>query len=104
MPGSFCTVCRQRIPRGSRCSQHRIVSPSSKAWHEPGAARTRQKVIDRDKGCRLCGAAEDLHVHHVIPAREGGTTEPPNLLVLCREHHELVERGEIDIERKPKWA
>jgi 5-methylcytosine-specific restriction endonuclease McrA len=129
MPQSFCVTCRRRISKGSRCAQHRVVSPSSKAWHEPGAGRARAAVLDRDRGCRICGDVEDLTIHHVVPARDGGPTTPSNLLVLCRDCHELVEQGEIslghrgrtdpaeglrtayrgsdgstDIERRPKWA
>jgi 5-methylcytosine-specific restriction endonuclease McrA len=93
MAGSFCTVCRRRIPRGSRCSKHRTVSPSSKAWHEPGAARTRQKVLARDGACFFCGTDERLQVHHIIPAAEGGATEPGNLTVLCEDCHREAEGG-----------
>jgi 5-methylcytosine-specific restriction endonuclease McrA len=129
MPQSFCVVCRKRISRGSRCADHAIRSPSNRAWHERGAPRIRQKVLDRDKGCRLCGTTEDLTVHHIVAAADGGPTTPSNLLVLCSGHHEAVERGEIslgpmgrtdpseglktalrgsdgstDIEGGPKWA
>jgi hypothetical protein len=97
MPQSFCTICRRRIPRGSRCAAHAIKSPSNRAWHVGGAFRARQKVLERDGGCILCGATERLEVHHLIPAAEGGPTTPDNLVVLCRRHHEAVERGEISL-------
>lgn len=95
MPGSFCTVCRARIPRGSRCSRHRIVSPSGRAWR--GKDRVRAAVIARDHGCVICGAVEQLEVHHLKPARLGGETTAENLVVLCTEHHHAVERGEITV-------
>jgi 5-methylcytosine-specific restriction endonuclease McrA len=97
MPQSFCVICRQRISRGSRCAQHRIVSPSSKAWHARGAAAVRQKVLDRDRGCRLCGKTEDLQVHHVEAAAAGGATTPSNLIVLCGACHLSVEKDELAI-------
>jgi 5-methylcytosine-specific restriction endonuclease McrA len=97
VPQSFCTVCRRRIPKGSRCAKHRIVSPSSKAWHERGSARERQKVLDRDRGCRLCGRTEDLEVHHVIPAADGGPNTASNLVVLCGYCHHRVDRGDAAI-------
>jgi 5-methylcytosine-specific restriction endonuclease McrA len=73
------------------------VSPSSKAWHARGAGRVRQQVLDRDRGCRLCGTTDDLQVHHVEAARDAGPTTPSNLLVLCRDCHDAVERGELAI-------
>jgi 5-methylcytosine-specific restriction endonuclease McrA len=97
MPQSFCVICRRRIARGSRCAQHASRSPSNRAWHAKGAGTVRTTVLDRDRGCRLCGATEDLTVHHVVAARDGGATEPSNLLVLCRDCHELVERDELEI-------
>jgi 5-methylcytosine-specific restriction endonuclease McrA len=94
---SFCTICRRRIPKGSRCTEHAIRSPSNRAWHEPGAARRRKQVIDRDKGCRLCGKTEDLQVHHIVGAAQGGTNAFSNLIVLCGACHHKVERDELAI-------
>jgi 5-methylcytosine-specific restriction endonuclease McrA len=91
MPQSFCTVCRVRIAKGSRCSRHRTVSPSSRAWHRPGAARVRASLLGPGACCRVCGSTRDLEVHHVIAAAEGGSTKPENLVVLCREHHLVAE-------------
>jgi 5-methylcytosine-specific restriction endonuclease McrA len=88
MAGSFCTICRRRIPRGSRCSRHRTISPSSRAWHEPGAPKVRKQLLSSPgAGCAVCGATADLEVHHVTPAADGGATTPGNLVVLCRRHH-----------------
>jgi 5-methylcytosine-specific restriction endonuclease McrA len=98
MPGSFCTICRARIPKGSRCKRHTIRSPSNKAWHQPGAAKVRQKVIDRDRVCAVCGAATNLEVHHIVGAAEGGRTETSNLVVLCDRCHDEVEAG-----RSERW-
>jgi 5-methylcytosine-specific restriction endonuclease McrA len=96
MPGSFCTVCRARIPRGSRCAGHRTVSPSARAWHQPGAAKIRERVLARDRHrCTRCGATERLEVHHVIPARDGGATTPANCVTLCADCHVAVERATV---------
>jgi 5-methylcytosine-specific restriction endonuclease McrA len=96
MPQSFCVICRRRIARGSRCSKHIVRSPSNRAWHEPGAARTRRKVLQRDSGCVICGATEDLEVHHRTPAALGGATEVDNLVVFCRDHHLELEAEKVD--------
>jgi 5-methylcytosine-specific restriction endonuclease McrA len=51
----------------------------------------RQRVVDRDHGCVICGAIEGLEVHHLAAVRDGGPTTPDNLIVLCRDHHLEVE-------------
>jgi 5-methylcytosine-specific restriction endonuclease McrA len=89
-------------PEGFEVRATQIVSPSSKAWHERGAPAVRQQVIDRDRGCRLCGTTEELQVHHIVAAGDGGPTTPDNLIVVCRKHHQAVEDGAI--EGVPKWA
>jgi 5-methylcytosine-specific restriction endonuclease McrA len=91
MPGSFCAVCRTRIPKGSRCRRHAVRSPSNRAWHQPGAAAVRASLLGPGACCRVCGSIQDLEVHHVIAAAEGGSTTPENLVVLCRKHHLAVE-------------
>lgn len=97
MPGSFCTICRARIPSGSRCSKHRIVSPSSRSWR--GKAKVRAAVLARDQGCVVCGSRDRLEVHHLNPAAAGGQTTTSNCVALCRTHHQAVERGEITVTR-----
>jgi 5-methylcytosine-specific restriction endonuclease McrA len=96
-PGSSCVICRRRIPSGSYCPRHRPTSPSNRAWHEPGAWRTRSKVLERDGGCVICGAIEDLTVHHLISAAEGGTNDADNLAAVCLRHHQAIHRGEIEL-------
>ena len=41
--------------------------------------------------CRRCGSRENLHVHHIIPTKEGGTRDSKNLVVLCNSCHKIVE-------------
>jgi 5-methylcytosine-specific restriction endonuclease McrA len=88
MAGSFCTVCRTRIPKGSRCKRHTVRSPSNLAWHEPGAAKVRAAVLERDRyRCTICGSGEGLEAHHVIAAVDGGPTTLENLITLCETCH-----------------
>jgi 5-methylcytosine-specific restriction endonuclease McrA len=47
----------------------------------------REQVLERDRVCVICGATENLQVHHVIPARASGPTTAANLIVLCHDHH-----------------
>jgi 5-methylcytosine-specific restriction endonuclease McrA len=88
MAGSFCTICRQRIPRGSRCKRHPNRSASNRAWHERGAQRVHERVLTRDEHrCTICGSTEDLEVHHVIAAADGGPTTLENCVTLCAGCH-----------------
>ncbi|MBX0329722.1 HNH endonuclease [Oscillochloris sp. ZM17-4] len=52
------------------------------------------EVIKRDKlRCRICGRAPkdyedlELHVHHILPWGDGGSTEAENLITLCHTCH-----------------
>jgi len=61
----------------------------------------RRKIRERDGVCQSCGMSrkthrekwdEDLHVHHIIPAREfdkndPDMNDPDNLVALCRKCH-----------------
>jgi 5-methylcytosine-specific restriction endonuclease McrA len=91
MPESFCTICRTRIPRGSRCSRHRTVSPSSRSWHQPGAARLRAQLTGPGACCQRCGGHDRLEVHHVIAAADRGPATLENLVVLCHYCHLKAE-------------
>jgi 5-methylcytosine-specific restriction endonuclease McrA len=92
MPGSFCTVCRRRIAKGSRCKRHAIKSPSNRSWHAPGAQRVHAQVLERDGyRCPRCGATENLEVHHVDAAEEGGPTTLENCVTLCFHCHLEIE-------------
>ncbi len=49
-------------------------------------------VTSRDRTCRFPGCSMLAHradLDHIQPCDEGGETEPGNLAVLCRRHHEL---------------
>jgi hypothetical protein len=60
-----------------------------------GTARSRdwqpsKPVLERDRRCRYCGTARNLHIHHIDYRSQGGNDDPHNLIVLCHEHHGLV--------------
>jgi len=62
---------------------------------------TRKRVLDRDDhACRFCGIGDDehraehdrgLHVHHIIPDRDGGRDDPKNLIAVCGSCHRTLE-------------
>ena len=50
--------------------------------------KVRQIVIERDKGCIVCGSREKMNVHHLIPKNHKFLKhEPLNLVTLCPLHH-----------------
>ena len=49
--------------------------------------------------CIICGWAEAVDVHHIIPRRHGGTNNLDNLAVLCPNHHRLADLKLISAEK-----
>jgi hypothetical protein len=62
----------------------------------------RRAVIVRDRHCRYPGCDRPhtwCDAHHVVHWADGGPTALPNLLLLCRRHHQLVhQRGGFRLE------
>lgn len=80
---SFCNAAC-RLSAGKKVSR-------VKKRRTPGTDfRIRRRVRERDKSCRFCGTARNLHVHHVTYRSQGGSDEDSNLITLCFEHHALV--------------
>lgn len=51
----------------------------------------------KDHPCRICGGAQELTLHHLIPRVIGGATEEENLLNVCRPCHDSIHNGTLDI-------
>jgi 5-methylcytosine-specific restriction endonuclease McrA len=62
----------------------------------------REKVLNRDGTCVLCGSTKRLQRHHLVPRSKGGSDTPENQVVLCRECHRKVHAGEATLDRKGK--
>lgn len=65
--------------------------------------RTRMLVEDRDTGCRYpgCGASGFVENHHIVHWKDGGVTDPSNLVSLCPQHHRKVHLDSIGITGDP---
>ena len=62
--------------------------------------KTRRFILDRDhQTCYRCDkhfrAQRDLSVHHIIPRADGGSSDPSNLVTLCKKCHDYVEVNEL---------
>jgi Domain of unknown function (DUF222)/HNH endonuclease len=56
----------------------------------------RRALEARDRTCRFPGCANvaRLDSHHIVHwTKDGGETELPNLLLLCKRHHRMVHEG-----------
>ena len=42
--------------------------------------------------CFICGFDRYVEYAHIIPANQGGTTHPDNIVALCPNHHSLMDR------------
>lgn len=77
------------------------VAPMPKGW-----AALRQVILDRDQyTCRLAwpgclGVATD--VDHTVPACEGGSDDPSNLMAVCRRCHRSKTGQEAARRRRPR--
>ena len=54
----------------------------------------RREVMRRDRHCRFpgCSNVTFANVHHIVPWKPGGTTDLPNIVLVCKHHHGLVHR------------
>ncbi len=61
--------------------------------------RTRRVVERRDRGCRVPGCTADrfVEIHHIEHWVDGGATDTPNLVSLCRFHHRIHHQDELGI-------
>jgi hypothetical protein len=73
----------------------------------------RNALIQRDRGCVVCGAPPIYcDAHHLVSWLDGGVTSLTNSVLLCRVHHTALHNGHWTIEiidhrvqvSRPTWA
>ena len=91
-PARPCLRCGALTHDGSYCRRHRPHSRRHPGRVSGGRAATFRRAVLAPSGgrCAVCGSAENVEAHHVRPISEGGSSEPPNGLALCRAHHLLA--------------
>lgn len=86
----------RRFGLGAVCSEECITKIRKRRGSRPPTPpdqplpSIRAAVLARDQGCRFCGTQANLHVHHIRYRSQGLDHTVSNLIVLCREHHDLV--------------
>jgi 6-pyruvoyltetrahydropterin/6-carboxytetrahydropterin synthase len=76
-------------PQGSYGEYERLLKVANGSYR-----KNREAALKRDEyECRVCGRKENLHTHHVVPLRNGGSNFSYNLGVVCGScHRSTVER------------
>ena len=99
-------VCRyyleKRDPLLRTATSAAEVTPQQKLFG-PFSASLRRFIFQRDKVCqfkdqetsRLCGSKFRLEIDHIRMRSQGGTNEPENLRLLCRQHNQLLALSPI---------
>lgn len=51
----------------------------------------------RGGACEIsgCGFDDVVEVHHLVSPKEGGDSEPSNLIIVCPNHHAMIHAGLI---------
>jgi 5-methylcytosine-specific restriction endonuclease McrA len=97
--------------RCPRCEPARLrevrASPYQQILRGPRWKRARAAVQARDGGrCQLEEQGEcygRLEVHHLVPVRSGGDPyDLGNLVVVCRGHHEAIEKRHREERRRAR--
>jgi 5-methylcytosine-specific restriction endonuclease McrA len=60
---------------------------SSSEWKQ-----IRDKILEEDKECIICGRKESLHVHHKIRYKKGGENSRGNLITVCQYCHRKIHK------------
>jgi len=46
----------------------------------------------RTESCYFCASSNDLQTHHIVPQRKNGSDRTENLVIVCVECHDKLER------------
>jgi hypothetical protein len=69
------------------------------------AAAERQRAAVAGRRCIVCGTDRRIDPAHLIPRSLGGCGEEACCVPLCRLHHRVYDRGELDLlpYLEPAW-
>jgi hypothetical protein len=72
----------------------RRLTPLRRTLVSPGSEAQRAKVAGRP--CLVCGK-RPVDPAHLVPRSLGGCDQPDCVVPLCRTHHRLHDRGQLDL-------
>lgn len=88
---------------------HKLKNPNVRGWGYQrginyGFANSRAHALDRDNyTCQICGAKNTrLEVHHIKYRSQGGSDDLDNLITLCKDCHNKLHEGKIELKVKGK--
>jgi hypothetical protein len=91
-------LCEARVERVALDGRGQVVSLVS--VRDEITAAQRRAVAARDRCCTAKGCSRPpafCDVHHVRALADGGPTDMGNLVLLCRRHHVMWHRHQLDI-------
>lgn len=56
-----------------------------------------------DFRCGCCGTRDNLHIHHIIPLKDGGNNSLKNLILLCEFCHKRIHSGKEELYLENKY-
>lgn len=78
----------ERTLERSRAEKEHRKRRNKKSGFEKEFDATRPSILERDNyKCVECGSNKNLHVHHIVHRKNGGTNDPDNLVTLCKWCH-----------------
>lgn len=69
--------------------------PHWKAWKTRIEANNIRRQTKRKQKCCICGATQDVTMHHIVPVVFGGDNSTENLAWLCKKHHREVHKNKV---------
>lgn len=93
--GREMTNCKSLVSKRLFCS--RACGNNSDRRSPKFGRRSAAEVLRADKvygkSCLVCGFDRLIEYAHILPASQGGTVHPGNILPLCPNHHSLFDGG-----------
>jgi hypothetical protein len=90
------------------------VGSNNRRWNRPRISRRLRKELIRNAGGRCafrdpatgktCGSRFQLEIDHIHPIALGGSNDPSNLRVLCRQHNQQAARQVFGDSKMAKYS
>jgi len=80
--------------------EHKRIN--SKIRRDSGFTKKMKEMIKiRDKGCIVCGATENLHVHHIDLDKTNNSRS--NLVTVCEKLHNIIHSAKTIPNKENEW-